>query len=94
MVLTCKATGEELLNYEWIRSSGSLSEMALDNNGTQLIISDITVNDSGEYYCRVHIGGISVPSMRVNITVKSMLNCFTIGCSLNKPFTSSFKPDT
>ena len=74
VVLTCKATGEELLNYEWIRSSGSLSEIVLDKNGTQLIISDITVDDGGEYYCRVDIGGISLSSMRVNITVESKLS--------------------
>ena len=72
VVLTCEATGEGTLNYEWIRLSGSLPEVILNNNGTQLNISNITINDGGEYYCRVDNGGIRVSSMRVNVTVERM----------------------
>ena len=72
VVLTCEATGEGTLNYEWISLSGSLSEVVLDNNSTQLNIYNITVDNGGEYYCRVDNGGIKVSSMRVNITVKRM----------------------
>ena len=70
MVLTCEATGKEILNYKWMRVSGSLSEVILYNNGTQLNISNITVNNGGEYYCKADTGAIMVSSMRVAIIVK------------------------
>ena len=73
VTLQCEATGEGTLNYQWIRVSGLSHEVYLKNSGTNLTISDITVNDTGEYYCKVDNGGTSVSSMGVHVIVKSKL---------------------
>ena len=72
VILWCEATGGGTLNYQWIRVSESLPEVVLHN--TPLVIFDITVNDIGEYYCKVDNGGIHVSSMRVQVLVKSKLH--------------------
>ena len=68
VVLTCEATGEGTLNYQWIRVSGSLSKVIRGN--THLMISNVTVNDTGVYYCSVNNGGTSVSSKGVQVIVK------------------------
>ena len=74
VTLRCKATGDGTLNYQWKRVSGSLPKNAVITNikgGKNLIIHNITVKDSGQYYCEVDNGGDSMSSMRVIVTVKS-----------------------
>ena len=74
VTLRCKATGDGTLNYQWKRVSGSLPKNAIITNingGKKLAIHNITVSDSGQYYCEVDNGGYSVSSMRVIVTIKS-----------------------
>ena len=74
VTLRCKATGDGALNYQWKRVSGSLPKNTVITNingGNNLTIHNITVNDSGQYYCEVDNGGDNVSSMRVIVTVKS-----------------------
>ena len=72
VTLTCKATGDEPLNYQWMRVSGSLLKNAKrGNKGRRLTIHNITVSNSGQYYCNVSNNEGSVSSMKVNVTVKS-----------------------
>jgi len=66
VVLRCEATGEGTLNYQWRRLSGSLP----DSNTTTFTVSNLTVSDSGGYYCIVDNGGTRVPSIKVEVTVK------------------------
>ena len=68
VVLTCEATGEGTLNYQWKRVSGSLVKVIRGN--TDLIISNVTVNDTGVYYCSVNNGGTNVSSKGVQVIVK------------------------
>ena len=77
-MLRCEATGEGTLNYQWRRLSGSLPDNVLGNNTTNLTISNITVSDSGEYYCVVDNGGTGVSSNNAYITVKSKLLLHTL----------------
>lgn len=72
VTLQCEATGEGTLSYEWIRVSGLALEVIM-NNDTHLIIPNITVNDSGDYYCKVNNGRTSVSSMKVQVIVRSKL---------------------
>ena len=75
VTLWCEAIGEGTLNYQWIRVSESLLEVVLhDMADTHLVISNITVNNIGEYYCKVDNGGTHVSSMRVQVLVKSKLH--------------------
>ena len=72
VMLRCEATGNGGLNYQWRRVSGSLPSSARTSNGGQTFtIHNITVDDSGEYYCEVDNGGESVSSMRVQVTARS-----------------------
>ena len=74
VTLRCEATGDGTLNYQWKRVSGSVPKNAVISNingGKNLIIHNITVSDSGQYYCEVDNGGDSVSSIRVIVTVKS-----------------------
>ena len=73
VVLMCKATGEGMLNYQWKKVSGSLPKGALGHNDTNLKIINATINDSGQYYCKVDNGGASVNSMKSNVIVKGKL---------------------
>ena len=71
-MLRCKATGDEPLNIRWVRVAGSLPKNAKrSNNGQRLTIPNITVRDSGQYYCNVSDNEGSVPSMKIQVTVKS-----------------------
>ena len=74
VTLRCEATREGTLNYQWIRVSGPSPGVYLKNKDTNLTISNITVNDTGEYYCEVDNGGTSVSSMGVHVIVKSKLH--------------------
>lgn len=70
VTLLCEATGEGTLNYQWY--SESLPEVLLQNKTDgHLVISNITINDGGEYYCKVDNGGRCVSSMGVQVSVKS-----------------------
>ena len=72
VTLRCRATGNGSLTYQWMRVSGSLPKNAKTNpNGRQLTIHNITVSNSGQYYCNVSNNEGSVSSMNVNVTVKS-----------------------
>ena len=72
VMLRCRATGDGTLNYQWMRVPEPLPENAKTNtNGRKLTIRNITVSDSGQYYCNVSNNEGSVPSMRVQVTVKS-----------------------
>ena len=72
VTLRCKADGIGLLNYEWRRVSGSLPYNTIrSTKGKQLIIYNLTVNDTGRYFCEVDNGGSSVFSTRVQVIVKS-----------------------
>ena len=72
VTLQCEADGDGSLNYEWRRISGSLpSKIERSVGGKQLIIYNITVSDTGRYFCEVDNGGSSVYSTRVQMTVKS-----------------------
>ena len=78
VTLRCKATGNGTLNYQWKRVPGSLPKNAIISNMKILTIQNITVSDSGQYYCEVDNGGDSVSSRRVRVTVKSeslIINC-------------------
>ena len=76
VTLRCKATGDGALSYQWKRVSGSLPKNTVITNinrGNNLTIHNITVNNSGQYYCEVDNRGGNVSSMRVQVTVKSKL---------------------
>ena len=74
-MLSCEATGEGTLNYQWRRLSGSLPDNVKGNNATNLTISNIKASDSGEYYCVVNNGGTEVFSMKVQVMAKGMYSC-------------------
>ena len=72
VTLTCEATGA--LVYNWQKVSGSLpSNVRRSNEGRNLIIPNIKLNDEGQYYCEVSNGENKVSSMRVQVTVKGKL---------------------
>ena len=74
VTLRCRADGSGSLNYEWRRVSGSLPNSAMRSaGGKRLIIYNITVSDTGQYYCEVDNGESSVSSERVQVMVKSKL---------------------
>ena len=79
VTLSCKATGDGTLNYQWKRVSVPKNTVITNiNGGRNLTIQNITVNDSGRYYCEVDNGGDSVTSRRVRVTVKReslIINC-------------------
>ena len=75
VVLTCEATGDGILTYQWRKESGSLPSNTKSSNGGQtLTLTNIAASDSGQYYCEVDNGGDSVSSMSVQLTVKSKLS--------------------
>ena len=72
VTLRCTATGNGKLNYQWRRVSGSLpSNARVRNRGRNLDFFNITVSDSGHYYCEVSDTEGSVSSMRVQVTARS-----------------------
>ena len=74
VMLKCVANGTGTLNYQWMRKSGPLPKnIRITNTGQKLTINNITVNDSGQYYCKVDNGGESVSSEEVQVIVKSKL---------------------
>ena len=79
VTLRCEADGDGTLNYEWRRVSGSLpNNVKRKDGGKNLTIHNITVTDSGQYYCEVDNGGDSESSGRVQIIVKSKLSEYTL----------------
>ena len=72
VVLRCRATGNGELSYQWMRVSRSLSKnTTIRSSGRKLIIPNITVSYTGQYYCIVSDNEGSVSSMKVQVTVKS-----------------------
>ena len=72
VTLKCEADGGGTLNFEWRRVSGSLPNNTIrSTKGKQLIIYNLTVSDTGQYFCEVNNGGSSVSSARVQVIVKS-----------------------
>ena len=78
VMLTCKATGNGTINYEWMKESGSLPMNSISNGGQTLTFHNIAVDDSGQYYCEVDNGGEKVTSKRARVTVRSQLLCKVI----------------
>ena len=70
VTLTCEATGDGTLNYQWMKESGSLP---ISNGGQNLTLNNITVDGSGQYYCEVDNGGEKITSKRAKVIVKSQL---------------------
>ena len=74
VTLRCEADGGGSLYYKWRKVSGSLPNITERSaGGKELIIYNIAVGDTGQYYCEVDNGGSSVSSTRVQIMVKSKL---------------------
>ena len=73
VMLRCTATGNGKLNYQWKRVSGSLPSNTRVRNNGNLDIFNITVSDSGQYYCVVNDTVGSLSSMRVQVTARSEL---------------------
>ena len=73
VMLRCDVTGDENLNYQWRRVSGSIPDSVGGINSKTLTIHNVTVSDSGQYYCEVDNGGDSVSSMRIQVTARSKL---------------------
>jgi len=75
--LECKATGNGTLNYEWKRALGSLPHNAKRSDGGKtLTIRNITISDSGQYYCEVNDVETNVTSLKAQVTVRSkLINC-------------------
>ena len=71
VTLSCEATGDGKLNYQWKRESGSFPSNRSGRSTKSLTIRNIAVSDSGQYYCEVDNGGDRVSSRRVQVTVKS-----------------------
>ena len=71
VMLRCQATGNGILKYQWRRVSGLLPGNVRGKNSKTLIIRNIAVRDSGQYYCVVDNGGDSVSSMRVQVAARS-----------------------
>ena len=72
VMLRCRAANDGKLDYQWMRASDSQPTNTMTSpNGRKFTINDITVNDSGQYYCNVSDNEGSVSSMRVQVTVKS-----------------------
>ena len=73
VTLRCEATGNGTLIYLWRRVSKLLPKNVNMENRQNFTIYNITVKNSGEYYCEVNNGGNSVSSMRVQVTARSKL---------------------
>ena len=74
VMLRCEATGNGILKYQWRRVSRSVPSSArVRDNRQTLILRNIAVPDSGQYYCVVNDTEGSVSSMRVQVTVKCKL---------------------
>ena len=71
--LTCKATGQGTLSYQWRKVSGALPKNSISNGGQTLALHNLASDDSGEYYCEVGNGRNKVTSKKVKVTVKSQL---------------------
>ena len=70
--LICRANGTGRLNVQWVRVMGSLPNNAMiESSGRKLVINNITVSDSGQYYCNVSNNEGSVSSMTVQVTARS-----------------------
>ena len=75
VVLRCKAIGNGTLTYQWMKESGSLPMNSISNGGKTLTMRSITVDGSGQYFCKVDNGGDKVTSRRAQVTVRSQLLC-------------------
>ena len=74
--LTCRASGADNLNYQWMRSGDKNipSQANEASTSTQtLVIPNIGLGDSGEYKCVVSSGSASVTSEHGTVSVISEL---------------------
>ena len=75
--LSCKATGDGPLTYQWMRvpESGGEPQSLPDNvkgkMTPNITICSITISGGGKYYCIVDNEGESMSSMKVEVIVKS-----------------------
>ena len=85
VTLRCEATVNVTMNYEWSRELGSLPEMnVMGHNAQNLIIYNVKVQNSGQYYCQVEIGAEKIRSMSIQVTARSKLPI--TNCKLYLPF--------
>ena len=73
VVLTCKATGQGTLNYQWRKVSGALPKNSISNGGQTLTLHNLASDDSGQYYCEVNNKKNKATSKKVQVTIKSQL---------------------
>ena len=73
VVLTCKATGQGTLNYQWRKVSGALPKNSISNGGQTLTLHNLASDDSGQYYCEVYSKKNKATSKKVQVTIKSQL---------------------
>ena len=79
VTLTCNASGADDLKYQWMRmGKKTIPSRAIGVNSSTLIISNIMVEDNGEYKCVVSSGGISVTSKFGTMSVLSKLLTISI----------------
>ena len=71
VTLICTATGDGRLRYQWRRVPGSLPSNTRVRNNGNLDIFNITVSDSGQYYCEVSDKEDNVTSKRIQVTARS-----------------------
>ena len=58
IVLSCDATGNGPIKYQWMRVNGEITSDRTEGvNTSTLTISPVTVREEDEYYCVVSSGG-------------------------------------
>ena len=74
VTLTCGASGADNLKYQWMRmGKETISSRARGIKKNTLIISNIMVEDNGEYYCVISSGDTTVISRTGTVSVLSKL---------------------
>ena len=71
LICTANSTSDGTLNYQWRRVSGSLPNNTKVKTNGNLDVFNITVSDSGQYYCVVNDEGGNASSARVQVTARS-----------------------
>ena len=68
VTLTCIAHGAS--SYSWKRSNGSISINAEGINNSRLLLHNITITDSGDYWCVAENRNGKVSSENITLIVK------------------------